>query len=82
MDILTAYTRFLLKTNRNFKSNNVTADKPRFVQIYNEEQVRRVNFILDNKNDDDIQEIQELIVSQADLGTGTKKGDRYEFDLP
>ena len=50
MDIQEAYLRFLTKVNKNLSSNNITASKDRFVLLYNEEQIRRVEYILQNKN--------------------------------
>tara|TARA_S200002703_G_scaffold148599_1_gene145457 strand:+ start:262 stop:927 length:666 start_codon:yes stop_codon:yes gene_type:complete len=81
MTIQEAYISFLTKVNRNLKSNNVSADKARFVLLYNEEQIRRVDYILDNKNNDEIREIQEFLVSKSLSGIATDQ-DRYTADLP
>ena len=52
MNINDAYISFLIKVNQNLKSSNIAASKDRFVIIYNEEQVRRVDYILGKKNND------------------------------
>ena len=67
MNIQEAYLRFLIKVNKNLSSNNITASKDRFVLLYNEEQIRRVEYILDNKNDDEIREINTFLVQNNNL---------------
>ena len=67
MNIQEAYLRFLTKVNKNLSSNNITASKDRFVLLYNEEQIRRVEYILDNKNDDEIREINTFLVQNNNL---------------
>jgi hypothetical protein len=69
-----AYSNFITKVNKNSGSNNVAADKSRFVRLFNEQQVSRVtNLLRDNRNSDQLQEIQRLLettsltpTSQAD----------------
>lgn len=82
MNIQEAYLRFLTKVNKNLSSNNVTASKDRFVLLYNEEQIRRVEHILDNKNDDEIREINTFLVSNNNLPVTSKINDREVVALP
>lgn len=82
MTIQEAYTRFVLKVNKNLGTNNISADKGRFVLHYNEEQVRRVEFILDNKSNDSIREIQDLLTSNNNLQPSQIVNDRVLIKLP
>jgi len=82
MDIQEAYLRFLTKVNKNLSSNNVTASKDRFVLLYNEEQIRRVEYILENKNDDEIREINTFLVQNNNLPQTSQIDDKAIVALP
>lgn len=82
MKIDDAYISFLMKVNQNFKSTNVAASKDRFVTLYNEEQIRRVEFVLDNKNNDDIREIQFLLKSETLNTVNATLDNKVNFTLP
>jgi hypothetical protein len=62
MTIREAYLRFLTKVNQNLKSNNIAASKDRFVYLYNEEQIRFLDYCLDSRNDDGITDTEEFLV--------------------
>lgn len=67
MTIDSAYIQFLNKVNRNADSNNITASKDRFVTLYNEEQIRRMEGVFQDKNSDFIREIQQFLVTKNNL---------------
>lgn len=81
MNIEDGYIKFLTKVNRNLKSNNVTASKDRFILLYNEEQIRRVDFILENKNNDELREIEPFL-GNANLTSLSTKGEIISASLP
>lgn len=83
MTVSDIYTSTVIKTNRNKGTQNVSLDKYRFVLIYNENQIKRVEYILEHKNDDNVREIQELIVNNKKLtSANTNVNDRAEFKIP
>jgi len=62
MDIQEAYLRFLTKVNKNLSSNNIAASKDRFVFLYNEEQIRFLDYSLDQRNDSSLSDAEEFLV--------------------
>ena len=81
MTISEAYISFLTKVNQNYKSNNITASKDRFIRLYNEEQVRYIELILERKNDDEIRQINKFLTSKV-LNTSTIQDTKFTFSLP
>ncbi len=61
MNVQEAYLRFLTKVNRNLSSNNIVASKDRFVLLYNEEQIRFLDYCLDFRNDEDIIDVEAFL---------------------
>lgn len=56
------YIKFLLKVNDNFENSNVAGDRGRFVVVFNEAQNKMIEYILDNKKNDEIRYIQQILV--------------------
>lgn len=82
MNINDAYISFLIKVNQNLKSSNIAASKDRFVIIYNEEQVRRVDYILGKKNNDEIRDIQFLLKTETINTVNNTIGNKVAITLP
>ena len=57
-----AYIKFLLKVNDNFENSNVAGDRGRFVIVFNEAQNKMIEYILDNKKNDESRYIQQIVV--------------------
>jgi hypothetical protein len=57
------YIKFLLKVNDNFENSNVAGDRGRFVVTFNEAQNKMIEYILDNKKNDESRYIQQILVS-------------------
>lgn len=57
------YIKFLLKVNDNFENSNVAGDRGRFVVVFNEAQNKMIEYILDNKKNDESRYIQQILVS-------------------
>jgi hypothetical protein len=53
MNITEAFLQFRQLVNRNNTNNNVSVDKPRFIQMFNDIQNRYLDFLLSNKRGDD-----------------------------
>lgn len=77
-----AYIKFLLKVNDNFENSNVAGDRGRFVVVFNEAQNKMIEYILDNKKNDEIRYIQQVLVTNFKI----QKKDSVEyadtFELP
>ena len=82
MFIEDVYLRFKEKVNKNFTNDNFSADKARFVEIYNESQNKYVEWVLEKRNEDDIRDIQKLLVHDKDLGIGKKRLNYYSYSFP
>jgi hypothetical protein len=67
MNVQEAYLRFLTKVNRNLSSNNIVASKDRFVLLYNEEQIRHLDYCLDFRNDIGIKDAEEFLVTDSNV---------------
>lgn len=53
MNITEAFLQFRQLVNRNNTNNNVSVDKPRFIQMFNDIQNRYLDFLISNKRGDD-----------------------------
>lgn len=82
MTIDEAYFQFLQKVNRNLGSKNITADKPRFVRLYNENQVKRILEIIQNGSDLNIREIQHFLKPNKNISVSNTFFDRVVCELP
>lgn len=77
-----AYIRFLQLVNRNNTNNNVNVDRERFVMMYNNNQNRYVEWVLEKRNEDDIRDIQILLTKDVPLLL-QNSGDRFQtYGLP
>jgi len=84
MKVSEAYDRFLLKVEKNSTNDNISTDRRRFVELYNEAQNRFVEYIYDMKNEDDFRYIEKLLVIGKKLEKGNVGGipRHYSFLLP
>jgi hypothetical protein len=82
MNVNEAYLRFISKVNKNLNSDNITADRPRFVMLYNENQIRRILQLIREGNDERIREIHHFLKPDTSLTFKSKKQDRVLYKLP
>lgn len=82
MDIKEVYTKTNVKLSRNAGGDNITVDKPRFVLAYNEQQIRKIEDIINNKNDDEIRYAQLMLTPNKELTINETFSDRVTFNLP
>lgn len=76
------YDRFILKSEKNSTNDFISTDKRRFAELYNEAQIRMVEFFYDQKTDDNLRYINSLLVIDKDLEIKIKERDFYSFKLP
>ncbi|MAX51581.1 MAG: hypothetical protein CMH22_06335 [Methylophaga sp.] len=77
-----AYQKFIVKINKNAQTDNISCDKGRFVLLYNENQNKIIEQILEDKSDDDLRYIEKLLVSNAELLSSDFKFNSQLFKLP
>jgi hypothetical protein len=82
MKVNEIYERTVIKANRNKGTQNVSIDKYRWVLSYNENRIKRIEYLLDKKNDDDVREIQEAVKNNTELIKVQTLSDRVLFELP
>lgn len=85
MKIDQAYITFQQLINKNLTNDNLSVDKPRFINIFNRVQNTYVEWLLEKSNQDDVRDIQKLLVlnkkltksSEDKITTGFKLPDNY-----
>ena len=77
-----AYDRYLIKTEKNSTNDNISTDKQRFVEQYNEYQIRFLEYFYDRKNTDDFRYIESLLIPAKRLDKSDRKSEYYSFNLP
>lgn len=77
-----AYDKYILKVEKNSVNDNISTDKQRFVEQYNDHQIRYLQYIYDLKNEDDFRNIESLLILDHKLKDSEKKKEFYSFRLP
>lgn len=77
-----AYDKYIIKVEKNSTNDNISTDRQRFAEIYNEFQIRFVEYIYDSKNEDDFRYIESLLVLNKKLTEYSKHKDFNSFKLP
>ena len=76
------YNRYILKSEKNGTNDNISTDKQRFIEIYNESQIRYEQYIYDLKNEDDFRYIESLLILNNQIKDSKKEREFYSFQLP
>ncbi len=76
------YGKFIIKINKNAQTDNIQCDRGRFVEIYNEEKNKWLEWTLDKRNDDDIRYAQILLTLGEVIFSSKVNIDSQEFKLP
>ena len=76
------YDRFILKAEKNSVNDGISTDKRRFVELYNEHQIRYLEYIYDKKNEDDFRYIESLLVLNKKLINAKADTDMTSFEFP
>jgi hypothetical protein len=82
MTILEAYTRFLELVNRNATNNNISVDKPRFVQGFNSMSIQYVEWVLNKRNEDEVRNLRLLLNTEHPLTFVSTEDNYSRFSLP
>lgn len=82
MTVEEAYLRFIKKVNKDYTNDNISADRDRFVLLFNEIQNRYLEWILDKRNEDEIRYVQKMLMHDVPLTLDSTKNDSQCFTLP
>lgn len=76
------YDRYILKAEKNGVNDNISTDKRRFVENYNEFAIRYTEYVYDLKNEDDFRYIESLLVRDKIIKDFVKGKETFSFKLP
>lgn len=82
MTIEEAYLNFLNKVERNMTNDGFSADRNRFVVLFNAAQIKFVEWVLDKLSDDDRRLIQKIKVTSTALDKLSSTETYTSFKLP
>jgi hypothetical protein len=82
MNIQSSYIEFLNLVNRNATNNNVSVDLARFILLYNDIQVRYLEFLTENRGNDDIREANTFLVTDKALSIEDSSKEFSTYNLP
>lgn len=77
-----AYERYLIKVEKNGTNDNISTDKGRFVELFNESQNKFEELHLQNRGIDDVRYIQKFLVLDFKLSDSSQTFDHFDFNLP
>jgi len=77
-----AYERYLIKVEKNGTNDNISTDKGRFVELFNESQNKFEELHLQNRGIDDVRYIQKFLVLDSKLSDSSQTFDHFDFNLP
>lgn len=76
------YDKYILKGEKNAVNDNISTDRQRFVEIYNEYQNRYVDYIYGLKNEEDLREIESILIKDKSLKLGGISREYAYFEIP
>ena len=76
------YEKYLTKVEKNSTNDNFSTDKGKFKDLYNELSVRLIKFYLNNRNIDNLKDIQVLLVDDKSLTLDSSKDIYNLYKLP
>lgn len=77
-----AYKRYIIKSEKNGTNSNLSTNKERFVVLYNELSKRSIKWYLNNRQSDDLKDIQVLLIDDKRVEPEKTHLDHTDFPLP
>lgn len=77
-----AYNRYLIKVEKNGTNDNTSTERGRFLELYNESQIKFTELHLKNRGIDDVRYIQHLLILDKEISNSSKTFDHFNFLLP
>jgi hypothetical protein len=76
------YEKYLIKVEKNSTNDNFSTDRGKFAELYNEISVRFIKLFLNNRNFDNLKDIQVLLINDLPLTPDISQEDFKSFQLP
>lgn len=76
------YEKYITKVEKNSTNDNFSTDKGKLANLYNELSKRLIKFYLNNRNLDNLKDIQVLLVNDKPIEPEIKKEEYNLFPLP
>lgn len=76
------YDKFILKSEKNSINDGLSTDKRRFIELYNEYQIRYFEYIRGLKNEDENRYIESLLIKDFKISESDKNSNYYSFKIP
>lgn len=77
-----AYERFLIKVEKNAVNDNISTERGRFVELFNEAQIKFEEIHLQNRGIDDVRYIQKFLILDKKISSSSKTSNHFDFSLP
>lgn len=77
-----AYERFLIKVEKNAVNDGISTDRGRFVEMFNESQIKFEEIHLQNRGIDDIRYIEKFLILDTPITESSKNSNHFDFKLP
>ena len=77
-----AYDKYILKSEKNSTNDNISTDRQRFVEIYNEYQNRYIEYKLGLKNEEELRSIESLLIREFKIKESKKGRESFSFKIP
>ena len=82
MTVEQVYERFIIKINKNAQTDNIQSDRGRFVELYNENCDKWLEWTLEKRNEDDVRYAQPLLIPLKKIEPSVTEKTIQKFKLP
>lgn len=76
------YDKYILKVEKNSVNDNISTDKQRFAEIYNEYSIRYFDYVRSLKNEEEMRRIEGLLIKDFKINKSKKERDHFSFEIP
>ena len=76
------YSRYIIKVEKNGTNDYLSTDRGRFIELYNELAPRTIKWYLNNRDKDDLIDIQVLLIDDEEIFPEKSHLDHQDFPLP
>lgn len=77
-----AYNRYLIKVEKNAVNDNISTDRGRFVELFNESQVKFEEQGLQNRGVDDVRYLEKFLINEKPISYSSETLTHFNFPLP
>lgn len=77
-----AYTRYIIKAEKNATNDNIVSSRQHFAKIFNESQNKYIDFLIKKAPEEERRHLHPILIKDKDLGKSKKTKTQYIFQLP